>query len=66
MKKKYTMEEVVKILADHGFEAAGWRGSHYRMRRGEVVIHISKNNTLWRVYVKNILKKAGILESEIE
>ena len=66
MKKVYTREEVVSLLIKHGFEDAGWRGSHYRMRRGSLIIHIPKNVIMWRVYVKKIFRRAGISEEELE
>lgn len=66
MKKVYTMNEVIDILRRHGFEEYGWKGSHYRMRRGDLVIHICRNNPLWKVYVKKILRRAKISEEELE
>jgi predicted RNA binding protein YcfA (HicA-like mRNA interferase family) len=60
MKKEYSMNEVVKILIDNGYETIGWKGSHLRMKRGHVIIHISRNTRLNQHYAHGIFKKAGV------
>jgi len=60
MKKEYTMNDVVKILIENGYEAIGWKGGHLKMKRGAKTIHISRNTRLNQHYVHTILKKAGI------
>jgi predicted RNA binding protein YcfA (HicA-like mRNA interferase family) len=60
MRKEYTMNEVVKILLDNGYETMGWKGSHLRMKRGHTIIHVCRNTRLNLHYTHMILKKAGI------
>jgi predicted RNA binding protein YcfA (HicA-like mRNA interferase family) len=60
MKKEYSMNEVVKILIDNGYESIGWKGSHLRMRKGDKIVHVSRNTRLNQHYAHTILKKAGI------
>jgi len=63
-KKEYTMNEIVQVLIDNGYETMGWKGSHLRLKRGHVIIHVSRNVRLNLHYTHSILKKAGI-EKEV-
>ncbi len=60
MKKEYSMNEIVKILIENGYESVGWKGSHLRMRRGDTIVHVCRNNRFNGHYTHTILKKAGI------
>ena len=61
MPYRYTGTEIIKILTDHGFTAYGWRGSHFRMNRDNVIVHIpNPQRQLTTGLTKKILRKAGI------
>jgi predicted RNA binding protein YcfA (HicA-like mRNA interferase family) len=60
MKKEYQMKDVVKVLLDNGYRAVGWKGSHLRLQRGAVIIHVSRNTRFNQYYTHHVFKKAGI------
>ncbi len=61
MPYRHTGKEIIKILTDNGFTGAGWKGSHFRMQKDDVIVHIpNPQRQLATGLTKKILRKAGI------
>lgn len=66
MKQNYTFAEVINIFARYGYTFYGWKGSHYRVKRGQKKIHICRHSIEGKEYLKKLFKKAGIPLEELK
>ena len=56
-----TGAELIKLLNKNGFECVNVKGSHYRMKKDDIVIFVPHHHKeLGKGITTNILRKAGL------
>ena len=53
--------ELIKLLSKNGFEFVKAKGSHYRMRKGDIVVFVPYHHKeLGKGLTNSIMRKAGL------